>query len=573
MYFNAFTHIYIGMKFVKNILTLLLLFVFLKSGMAFWGVKKNAADPKIKQVTDLISYIRKIQNTDPDSALVYSFKAYRLSNELGIDTLKARACMLIGTCYQYGNNSKLSVDYYLKSIEIYEHQFPIDKDAQIVKRLVTMLNSIAVSYFDMGLYPLSSKYFDKTLAVIQAAAHTPAHLDSYSQAVVLYNQSSILIKMKEYKKAQQIIENAEKINQVLKNERLQAGLLQNQATIFISTGKPKAAIELYWQALEVATRLNDKRLLTTLNNDIGEYYYFTKQFSEAIPWFSKALNMAYENKIFISQAIACKVMSQCYDSLGQIKQAHRMRTLYSNLSDSLSENNKLAEIPRLAMQYEYDRQMRIDMLASEKEVAGQRTKKVLYLLLAILFCSLSIIITLLYTNQKNRLKAEKLKLLQTEFEKQNLELDQKKLENQLLLKNKELATHAMQMGQKTEKINEIADRITELNKGLEETGHGFKVKQIVKDLHLMNNDKVWEEFEKRFKDVHHDFHTKLITQYPKLTSNEKKLCAFLRLNMSTKEISAITSQTPQSIKIARSRLRKKLGISQDVNLVAFLENL
>ena len=61
--------------------------------------------------------------------------------------------------------------------------------------------------------------------------------------------------------------------------------------------------------------------------------------------------------------------------------------------------------------------------------------------------------------------------------------------------------------------------------------------------------------------------------YTKLLRNEKKLCAFLRLNMTTKEISAITYQSVNSITVARSRLRKKLGIDKDENLIAYLEKL
>ena len=61
-----------------------------------------------------------------------------------------------------------------------------------------------------------------------------------------------------------------------------------------------------------------------------------------------------------------------------------------------------------------------------------------------------------------------------------------------------------------------------------------------------------------------------IEKYPDLTPNEKKICAFLRLNMSTKDICAITYQSVRSIDMARFRLRKKIGLDSDENLVSFL---
>ncbi|NLO49679.1 MAG: hypothetical protein GX103_00750, partial [Bacteroidales bacterium] len=86
-------------------------------------------------------------------------------------------------------------------------------------------------------------------------------------------------------------------------------------------------------------------------------------------------------------------------------------------------------------------------------------------------------------------------------------------------------------------------------------------------------DDVWTEFEVRCQQVHNDFYTKLNERFPNLSANEKRLSAFLRLNMSTKEISAITYQSPNSITVARSRLRKKLGLDTDENLISFLETL
>jgi DNA-binding CsgD family transcriptional regulator len=59
----------------------------------------------------------------------------------------------------------------------------------------------------------------------------------------------------------------------------------------------------------------------------------------------------------------------------------------------------------------------------------------------------------------------------------------------------------------------------------------------------------------------------------RVSANEKKLCAFLRLNMSTKEISAITYQSINSITVARSRLRKKLDIESDESLISFLKSM
>ena len=83
----------------------------------------------------------------------------------------------------------------------------------------------------------------------------------------------------------------------------------------------------------------------------------------------------------------------------------------------------------------------------------------------------------------------------------------------------------------------------------------------------------WEEFEVRFQEVYTGYYTKLNTKFPDLTPNELRLCAFFRLNMTTKEIAAITYQSTNSIVVARYRLRKKLGLEKEENLVGFLSKI
>lgn len=80
---------------------------------------------------------------------------------------------------------------------------------------------------------------------------------------------------------------------------------------------------------------------------------------------------------------------------------------------------------------------------------------------------------------------------------------------------------------------------------------------------------IWEDLELHFEQIHETFYMNLLTQCPTLTKNERRLCAYLRLNLSTKDISSLTLQTVRSIEVARIRLRNKLGLkgtSEDLNM-------
>lgn len=130
----------------------------------------------------------------------------------------------------------------------------------------------------------------------------------------------------------------------------------------------------------------------------------------------------------------------------------------------------------------------------------------------------------------------------------------------------------MYMIRKNELITSVFEKLIQ-SKLLFKKENQKIIDEIIRDLQSSTDDDVWTEFEVRFQQVHNDFYTKLNERFPNLSANEKRLSAFLRLNMSTKEISAITYQSPNSITVARSRLRKKLGLDTDENLISFLETL
>jgi DNA-binding CsgD family transcriptional regulator len=97
-------------------------------------------------------------------------------------------------------------------------------------------------------------------------------------------------------------------------------------------------------------------------------------------------------------------------------------------------------------------------------------------------------------------------------------------------------------------------------------------KKIIRMLGEDKMKKNWEQFAVHFDKVHSDFLVTLKSQYPNLTPSELKLCAYLRLNLSSKEIAQIMNISVKSVELARYRLRKKLQIQPEVNILNFLLN-
>jgi DNA-binding CsgD family transcriptional regulator len=153
------------------------------------------------------------------------------------------------------------------------------------------------------------------------------------------------------------------------------------------------------------------------------------------------------------------------------------------------------------------------------------------------------------------------------------ELKQKNLSQDVEIKNKELTTNIIYLVRKNELINDVAERLLEIKQAVP-TDHQRAIQNIVLELQRETDNDTWKEFEVRFNQVHGDFYEKLRQQYPDLSPSDEKLCAFLRLNMSTKEIAAITKQNVKSLEVARARLRKKLNLTNtSSSLVTHLANL
>jgi DNA-binding CsgD family transcriptional regulator len=170
--------------------------------------------------------------------------------------------------------------------------------------------------------------------------------------------------------------------------------------------------------------------------------------------------------------------------------------------------------------------------------------------------------------KKKKSKVENKNLL---LEKENLLLRNQQLRTDVEFKSKELATSVMYLVQKNEFITSMVQKLLNFTPVSKEEKTWLE--SIIKEVKQHIDNSTWGEFEIRFQQVHENFYIRLRKRFPDLTPNEEKLCAFLKLNMSTKEISSITFQSVKSIEVARTRLRKKLYLSRDENLVSFLKQL
>jgi DNA-binding CsgD family transcriptional regulator len=248
--------------------------------------------------------------------------------------------------------------------------------------------------------------------------------------------------------------------------------------------------------------------------------------------------------------------------MSDLKKAYNYLEQYSMVKDSINKRNRLKEIEMLELKYKFDEERKQQELEKTLLEHKHYRKEVTYVIIILIAGFAILTLLFVYILQRNRMRRKSL-------EQKNIVLEKETLSRDLEYRNKELTTNVMYLLKKNEFISTISDK---LKIAIDGSNNSFNdaIEKIIIELDKSISDLNWEDFEMRFQEVYVGFYNKLSKQYPTLTPNDLRMCAFLRLNMTSKEISDITFQSPESLKTARYRLRKKLGLSREENLVAFL---
>jgi ligand-binding sensor domain-containing protein/DNA-binding CsgD family transcriptional regulator len=157
---------------------------------------------------------------------------------------------------------------------------------------------------------------------------------------------------------------------------------------------------------------------------------------------------------------------------------------------------------------------------------------------------------------------------------EKLEIEVQRNKAELESKSKELAAIAMQITNKNEILNQIKIKLEKVHQKMIHEQSKKQVSEVIKTIKgdILREDD-WDKFEVHFDQVHEDFLKRLRINYPALTPKDLRLCAYLRMNLSTKEIAPLLNISVRGVEISRYRLRKKFDIERVENLIDFLMNV
>ena len=512
--------------------------------------------------------------TDADSALVHAVQAEQRIDELGTAEERVRLLINVGDAYQGVREMPAALSAYQRAQRAVEEALAKDPGAP---ELLLAQGDIRM---DIGLLHFHLRDLDKSIASYHEALRLldgVKGLDSAALAlrkVRLFNNiAGVYIQRSDYATALPYFEQAVQINRPLNDPRNEGSLNNNIGICLMEMGQHDRANERFLRSLAVRKELGDARGQAQVLNNLGKNQVFYGRFGEARDHFEQALAIGKAIGSQESMVISLGSLSLVYDTLRDPDAALEAHRAFKALNDSLYKADSRLTIARLEEEFRRDKDREAFRAESERKDAEHARRRLWNFALAGALFFLLLTAFLLFKVMRARVRNGRLLQEKLRLESEKLEAEQTALRESLDSKDRELTANALFLLKRNELIAHIAERLLKAKPTFKQENQQV-IQEIVRDLQANHDEHNWKEFEAHFTRVHSTFYSSLQQRFPELTPNERKLCAFLRLNMSTKDISAITQQTLNSITVARSRLRKKLAIEgEEVNLIDFLQSI
>ncbi len=514
------------------------------------------------QFNDSVTSIKQQINQEADSLKVAELylklaRLYR-SNNVQLAEKYALQCLNISERNNYLigiAKAKLEmVDMFELLKPEFSYNLALDAHSIFAKKkdsifIIRSLNSLANVVYTQGDY-------DKALEIYYEALKFAEDFNDLEMIPALLNNIGICIaNKKNYAKAKQIFTKALQ-KDVSKNKEISLVILGNIGETNVELGIVDSVLFLYDSAKQICNSQNNKKELAWLYNNYSNYYKAINNLDSAEYYARKALKKSKEVQVLNYEHSAYENLRIIFMLKNNPDSAIRYFEFDNAIKDSISRLDKLRSISLLTIKADLEKNMEI------KELKNEQLKNRLYASVLFILFILTLIIFLFRIYKINKTKMQ--------LEKGKIQLEKQYIEEKLIIRNREITAHILNLVSKNKLIESLIQQLN-IDKPTFKKDNQQKVQKIINELRLNLNKDIWKEFEIRFKDVQPQFYNNLLQAHPSLTPNELKLCAFLKLNLASKEIAIITLQNIRSIEKGRERLRKKVGINnQDISLSGYL---
>ncbi|MFX0556907.1 tetratricopeptide repeat protein [Maribacter sp. CXY002] len=476
----------------------------------------------------------------------------RKNSDLGEFDLRGSEYEVLGGIYFEKGNYKLALENTLKSLKSFEEVEDEVRQGDALKQLADI-------EYQLGNFPSSLIYAEQAITIYKKNDDKIYHSYASNTAGLAAEKLNNTTLAEKYQT--ESIDLAREMNV----QSMISQSLNDLARLSYTQGDYQKAGNLLNESLQIARKEDIKLDLTEVLHELANLGMAQDNPERALVYIEEVVSIATEIGALPTLSDAMKTRANIWHMLNKNDVAFADFKEYHTLNDSIYNLKKNQQIEELQTIFETEKkEAEIELQQEEINTLNEKAKvdqltKGLYAGGMFTFVAVS---GLLFFGFKQRIKKNRIaREKQEEIYKQEIEH-----------KQKELASQTLHLVQKNTFIQELMENLEHIKNSPEKFKMEFR--RIVMLLKKENaSDKDWEVFKTYFAEVHNDFDQKLKTIYTDISEKEIRLAAFLRMNLTTKEIAATLNVLPDSILKSKYRLKKKLGLDKETDLNTFLSAL
>jgi tetratricopeptide (TPR) repeat protein len=367
-------------------------------------------------------------------------------------------------------------------------------------KIIKSLNNLGNAYFTISKNDSSQYYFQKSQAIFKD------YDDPILKAFVMSNLGKLFFNKKDYTQSENYLLEAKNI------------LLQN--------------------------KINEPEVNYNANYNLATFYINRHDPIKALIYAEKTGDFVHEKSVNFDNLKYLDNLYNAYILNKDYKNATTTFQKYDSIREMLNIEEKAVNVERIKTQHEYELKQKLSSLKQVK-------KNLIYIIILVVFLFIVVICVLYTINYRSKTEALNL-------EKKLIEAREKELMFDNHMKEKLLVYQSMEQ----QKVDSIFKSILEKVNALKiKYQYAEEISEIINEIKISVKPNTWEDFEYHFLQIHESFYKNLEQKHPSLTNYDKRLAAMLKLRLSTKEISNLLNVTPKTIENSRTRLRKKLELT------------
>lgn len=498
---------------------------------------------------------------NPDQTISYASEALKMARALKNRKQEGHALLNLCQGYLFNDLYDKAFDYGLKSLEVREE---VGDQLDIAFTLRTL----GWLYYDIGFYDNAIEYHRKVLALHEAMNDEERIAYSYNSLGLIYaKKNDHTTALSFYRKSLELklpFRNTERISESLKNLGIS----------YAAIGNYDLAVANLLKSLELIHQTRDHYDWVEVLNELGDIYIKNEKHDSAAVYLGEARVMIEgisDNKDLMLENFL--ITSKLYSQQGDFENALLYHARYDSIKEEIISEEKRYKLAEMRILYEAERrENEIKLLQQEKENERFKQKALLVGMVLLLVIGVLIVNRLVSGIRKNKKIFEANQHL-IEAKLKNEELATGRLKDKLDYRKKELTSLALFIAQRNETYQDLSRSLKNFD-FLDRDDANNKIKRLVADYErkLKINEDI-DEFYSDVENLNDDFFFRLREKFPRLTDNDMKLAAQLRMNLSSKEISSLNNISVKSVEISRYRLRKKLNLEASDILTDYLKSV